>query len=268
MKHVAGLILAASVGALGAADLPAARHAFTVIAHRGNHTRAHENTLAALRAAAEAGIDYVEIDVRRTADGRYVLMHDGTVQRMTDGTGKVSELTLAQLQALKVRDLRRPEIAADSVPTLEEALAVIKGRVHVYLDFKSGDRAEVARILRQAGVIRQILVYDDSAAVPEWRKVAPELPLIVSPPDNLKTPEALVAFAKQLGVEVLDADWALYSAEMVAAAGRAGIKVWPDIQAGEETPDYFTKVLALGFTGVQTDHPEQLLAWLKEHKRR
>jgi len=140
--------------------------------------------------------------------------------------------------------------------------------VNVYLDFKEGDRAEVARKIRDAGVVRQVLVYDEIEAVPEWRKVAPELPLIVSPPETIKTAGALVSFSKRLGVEVLDADWDQYSKEMVAAAENAGIKVWPDIQGREESPAYFMKVLALGFSGVQSDNPERLIAWLKEQKRR
>ena len=55
---------------------------------------------------------------------------------------------------------------------------------------------------------------------------------------------------------------------MVVAAEKAGIKVWPDIQGREENAAYFQKVLALGFTGVQSDNPERLIAWLKERGRR
>jgi glycerophosphoryl diester phosphodiesterase len=123
-------------------------------------------------------------------------------------------------------------------------------------------------MIRNAGVARQVLVYDEPGAVPEWRKLAPELPLIVSPPETIKTAEALVAFARRHGVEVLDADWEQYSQEMVAAAEKAGIKVWPDIQGPEENAAYFRKVLALGFNGVQSDNPEGLIAWLKEQRRR
>src|SRR5438045_7121592 len=96
---LAGLLLLLPLLAQ-AAELPQSRHNFVVIAHRGNHTRAHENTITALQHAIDAGIDYAEIDVRRTADGHYVLMHDRTVDRMTDGRGPVNQLTLAQIRAL------------------------------------------------------------------------------------------------------------------------------------------------------------------------
>jgi glycerophosphoryl diester phosphodiesterase len=239
-----------------------------VIAHRGNHTRAHENTLAALQAAIDAGVDYAEIDVRRTLDGHYVLMHDRTVDRMTDGHGAVKEMPLAAVQALHVRDLRRPKIQSDRVPTFGEVLKLIKGRLNIYLDFKEGDREVVAQAIREAGVANQILVYDGFESVQEWHRVAPELPLIVSPPDEAKTPRQVTEIATTNRIEVLDGSWEGYSQEMVTAAKRAGVKIWPDIQNGHEEGSYFEKVIKLGFTGVQTDHPEELIAWLKEHHKR
>jgi glycerophosphoryl diester phosphodiesterase len=268
MKPWSWLLVAALICSLSAAELPATNHAFVVIAHRGNHTRAHENTLTALEHAIEAGADYAEIDVRKTADGHYVLMHDSRVDRMTDGHGLVAELTLAQVKTLSVRDLKRPEIPPDKVPTLEEALARIKGRLHLYLDFKAGDRADVAKRIRRAGVDRQVLVYDDASRVEEWHRTCPDLPVITSPPETLKTAAALVDFAEKSKIEVLDGDWTAYTREMVQAAERAGIRVWPDIQEEKENADYFAKVVALGFTGAQTDHPEEFIAWLKQKSLR
>jgi glycerophosphoryl diester phosphodiesterase len=189
MKFTSWFLMFMLVTSAEGADLPACRHGFTVIAHRGDHARAHENTLAAIQQAIAAGVDYVEIDVRRTVDGHYVLMHDSTVERMTDGHGRVSELTLKQVQALHVRDPKRPQIPEDHVPTFNETLIVIKGRINLYLDFKDGDRDEVARAIREAGVTKQVLVYDDAESVLAWRRAAPELPLIVSLPENARTPE-------------------------------------------------------------------------------
>lgn len=268
MKSFLVLAVAGLVVRVMAADLPEQKHPFTVIAHRGCHTHAHENTLTAINHAIAAGVDYAEIDVRRTSDGHYVLMHDSTLDRMTGAHGAVASLSLAQLRKLSVRDLKRPEIPPDRIPTLGEVLSLAKGRIHLYLDFKSGDRAAVAAAIREAGVERQVLVYDVVSNVPEWRRVAPQLPLIVSAPDNLKAPKDLIDFARKTGVEVLDGYWSAYSVEMVTSAEAAGIKVWPDIQDGTEKPEYYAKVLKLGFSGAQTDHPERFVAWLKELSRR
>ncbi len=263
--HYLTLILSAAVA--GAAELPASQHHFVVIAHRGDHTRAHENTLTALRNAIATGVDFAEIDVRRTLDGEHVLMHDRTVDRMTDGKGAVSELTLAQIRALHVRDPQRPQIQPDRIPTFAEVLSLIKGRLNIYLDFKDGDRAAVAQAIRQAGLTRQFLVYDDVESIDAWRRVAPELPLIVSPPDT-QEPQELVAFARARHIEVLDGPWSGYSPAMVRAASLAGVTVWPDIQSSREDEAYFASVVARGFSGVQTDHPEELIAWLKDHNLR
>jgi glycerophosphoryl diester phosphodiesterase len=84
------------------APIPKSKNGFVVIAHRGNHVEAQENTLAAFQNAIKVGADYVEIDLRTSKDSQLVIMHDGTVNRMTDGIGKVSDLTWAELQQLKV----------------------------------------------------------------------------------------------------------------------------------------------------------------------
>lgn len=77
--------------------MPKGRHAFTVVSHRGDHTHAPENTLAAYANAIEAGADYVEIDLRTTADSQLVIMHDGSVNRMTNDSGPVKDMSWAKL---------------------------------------------------------------------------------------------------------------------------------------------------------------------------
>ena len=266
MKLMCSLAMAIVTTPLPGAELPPIRHAFTVIAHRGNHSRAHENTLTALQHTVDAGIDYAEIDVRRTADSRYVLLHDSRVDRMTDGHGAVSALTLAQIKALHVQDPQRPQIAPDRVPTLNEALELAKGRLNLYIDFKDGDRPAVARIIREAKVMGHILIYDRAKHADEWRRCLPEAPLILSPPDETKTVKELADFVQQTQAEVVDGDWTLYSSEMVRAAQAVGAQVWPDVdvERGPALEECFRKVVMLGLRGVQTDCPEELVAWLKQ----
>ena len=96
-----------------------------VIAHRGFSAAAPENTLAAVAAAAEAGADGCEFDVYATRDGHVVLLHDKTVDRTTDGRGKVTELTLAELKRLDAGSWKDPKFAGQRVPTLEEALLAL-----------------------------------------------------------------------------------------------------------------------------------------------
>jgi glycerophosphoryl diester phosphodiesterase len=251
---------------LSAADLPALKHSTVVIAHRGEHLRHHENTLEAIDGAVEAGADFVELDVRRSSDGRYLLMHDASVDRMTDGKGRVVEQSWEQLSKLVVRDTRLTNIPPSRIPLFEEALARCRGRIHIYLDFKAGDRAKVAAMIREAGMERGVLVYDSASGIEEWRRLAPELPLITSPPKAaLTNSAALKEFVLQYLPEVLDE---APDSAFITAAGALCVKTWPDIQRADETPEYWRGIWDKGLRGFQTDHPAELVRWLKETGRR
>lgn len=122
-----------------------------VVGHRGCAAHAPENTLAALTMGLTAGAHAVEFDVRATADGVVVLMHDSTIDRTTGGTGHVHQLTLAQL-----RQARTPD--GQPVPTLDEALATV-GHAPVLIELKTpAASAETLRLLRRHGATGRALV--------------------------------------------------------------------------------------------------------------
>lgn len=100
-----------------------------VVAHRGASADHPENTLVAFEAAIAAGADGVELDVRLTADGVAVVLHDAETGVVTDGSGPVSGMRLAELKRLRVR--------GEEVPTLDEALEVISGRAIANLEIKN-----------------------------------------------------------------------------------------------------------------------------------
>lgn len=113
------------------------------IGHRGgSFGSAPDNTLAALRKAFEEGAAGVEIDTRLTADGIAVCFHDETVDRTTDGSGPVSDYTLAALKTLDAGSRYDPAFAGERVPTLVEALNEARGKGIVYLDIKTDDQTE------------------------------------------------------------------------------------------------------------------------------
>src|SRR5215471_13671861 len=93
-----------------------------ISAHRGYSSDFPENTLPALGAALEAGADVAEIDVRLTRDDKLVLMHDTTVDRTTDGSGPVREMTLAEVKRLDAGSWFVRKFAGTRVPTLDEVL--------------------------------------------------------------------------------------------------------------------------------------------------
>jgi glycerophosphoryl diester phosphodiesterase len=104
-----------------------------VVAHRGASAEEPENTLPAFEAAVGAGADAVEFDVRMSADGHAVVMHDPAVDRTTDGHGLVRDLTLSDLKRLRARS----SSGAAEIPTLAETLALLSGRVAVDVEIKN-----------------------------------------------------------------------------------------------------------------------------------
>ena len=127
-----------------------------VIAHRGLSARAPENTLAAFRAAAGAGVPWVECDVQLTADGHAVLLHDETLDRTTDGTGRLADTPLAGLRGLDAGGWFDAAFAGESIPALSEALDLLAALgLGVNLEIKSGPGRgpEAARaVLSELGI--------------------------------------------------------------------------------------------------------------------
>ncbi|RFF46161.1 glycerophosphodiester phosphodiesterase [Xanthomonas campestris] len=141
-----------------------------VVAHRGCHAAAPdhgfndtapENSLAALQRCIAIGADVMETDVRRAADGTLVMLHDATVDRTTDGTGKLSELTLADLQKLRLRSDEggaQAPLTDQRVVTLEQMLAAAKGHILLNLDVKDAIYVQVVDAVTRAGMQHQVIV--------------------------------------------------------------------------------------------------------------
>lgn len=131
--------------------------AVIVVAHRGASAYAPENTLAALRAAGSCGADMAEIDVRSTRDGELVVVHDPTLIRTTDAAARfperrpwrVTDFTLEEVRSLDAGSWFAPEFAGERVPTLAEALEVLRDtgvRALVELKTERRDRVVGARL--------------------------------------------------------------------------------------------------------------------------
>ncbi|XQA66102.1 glycerophosphodiester phosphodiesterase family protein [Xanthomonas sacchari] len=171
-----------------------------VVAHRGCHNpapahgfpgHAPENSLLGLERCVTLGVDMLETDIRRAGDGTLVMFHDATVDRTTDGTGKVAELTWPQLSRLRLRDDEGGADAplTDQHPlTLQQMLAAAKGRIMLNLDVKAPIYAEVVEAVRRAGMERQVVVKtevgvasQDLASMPPFDRIN-FTPVLLNPP--------------------------------------------------------------------------------------
>jgi glycerophosphoryl diester phosphodiesterase len=128
-----------------------------IIAHRGASGHAPENTMAAFQLAMQQGADGIELDVMLSKDGRLVVIHDDTVDRTTNGTGLVKDMTLAQLQALDAGN-------GAQIPTLEEVLHTFGGRFLINIELKNYATPfdalprVVAELLNSNGFSRSVIV--------------------------------------------------------------------------------------------------------------
>lgn len=144
-----------------------------ICAHRGASDTHPENTLAAFREAIRLGVHMIEFDVALTKDNQLVLMHDATVDRTTDGTGLVSELTLAEVKKLDAGSWKGKQFAGERVPTLREALDMMPDNVWLNVHLKGGaDLAErVAQTLVASERLHQSFLACGSASAEAAKRI-------------------------------------------------------------------------------------------------
>ena len=140
---------------------PGASAGLLVVAHRSCWREAPENSIAAMNACIDLGVDMLEVDVRKTKDGHLVVIHDETVDRTTNGSGLVAELTLEELRTLKLREgAGGPDATTTehSIPLLDEVLDELDGRVMINLDAKEDIREQTVAVARAKGVEDQVVI--------------------------------------------------------------------------------------------------------------
>jgi len=286
LAGVAGLAAAAIVFALLTAH-PAADRAWfraddppvLVIAHQGGNQVRPDNTLAAFQYAAELGADVLEMDIHSTADGVLVVIHDDSVDRTTDGTGKVSEMTLDEIKALDAAYRWSPPEAPErfpyrgqgiTIPTLEEVFQAFP-EMRMTIEIKQADPpigAAFCDLMRTYGMLDKVLVASfNSEAMKEFRAVCPEA-ATSAPQDEVLT--FYVLYRLGLGQAYTPAGQAFQVPEerfglrvltprfVRAAHGRnLEVQAWT-INA----PEDMQRMIALGVDGIITDRPDLLLELL------
>ena len=112
-----------------------------IVAHRGSSNQAPENTLGAFQRAVDESADAIELDVRCTADGEVIVFHDAYLRRTTNGTGLVEHKTLRQLRTLSAGSWFGRPFEGENIPTLDETIGLINGRLGINIEIKSGGRS-------------------------------------------------------------------------------------------------------------------------------
>ncbi|MEJ2408194.1 MAG: glycerophosphodiester phosphodiesterase family protein [Novosphingobium sp.] len=255
-----------------------------VVAHRACWKGTSENSLDAIRACIAAGIDMVELDVRATRDGKLVLMHDATVDRMTEGTGKVSGLDWAELRKLHLReekgrrDGRPTPLTARRIPTFAEALRVAKDHVLINVDAKVPLSPAILAMIDAAGGRGQVL-FKAEAPLEQVRELAPWvgdvrfMPILREPAIKADPAAAISAYdpIRPVGyeIDVKDRGFAPVMTPLIHArcarywvdslSGRA----FSDTDAVDDPDAVWGRLVTLGVDAIQTDEPVMLKAYLR-----
>jgi len=236
-----------------------------LLAHRGVVRHAPENTLPAFETAVALGVS-IELDVYQTRDGQLVVIHDGSVDRTTNGSGEVTKMSLAEIRRLDAGSWFHPRFAGLKVPTLEEVFRLIHDRqrrpVTIALNMKvisPGIEAKIVKLVEKYDLFEQLFAFGQPAdSSRRFKKASPRLRTTVVKIYDSKQ------FADALKNPLADCLWVGFvpGRDEMDRARRLGRQVWLSLYISGNRPDIWDKARASGMTGVCTDWPlECRLHW-------
>lgn len=231
---------------------------FQVIAHRGMMRQAPENTRPALELAIEAGIEWVEVDVRLTSDGYHVLIHSSSLDKTTDGKGSVEEHTMAQIKQLDAGSWFSPQYAGERILSLEECLDLAFRRINLYLDCKRVNPQLLVRQILQAGMQNQVVVFGKLDLLRQIRALSNgEIAIMAKwwPEYGL---DAWLADVQPDAVEI-NAD--VITPEICKAFHEKEVYVQAKTLGEWDRPEIWNKMLRAKVDWIQTDLPKELIAY-------
>jgi glycerophosphoryl diester phosphodiesterase len=242
-----------------------------MVAHRGFSGGAPENTMAAFKKAIEIGSDMIELDVHLSKDGEVVVIHDDTLNRTTDGKGKVVSYTLNELKQLDAGSWFGPQFSGERIPTLKEVLELTHGQVLLCIELKGGDLGQYTlkdladrslQEVEKAGMLSQVLFASfDLSAIERVREKDPGIPVALIYSKSWSSPREVTGGK---AIPVLSFLGTVLTQTNVSKAQQQGIKVLVWTLNTEEQIEYF---LNMGVDGIITNHPDRLIRILQKRYR-
>ncbi|MGD8779139.1 MAG: glycerophosphodiester phosphodiesterase family protein [Ignavibacteria bacterium] len=265
------------------------------ILHRGDWRNAPENSLQAIQNAIDMGIDIVEIDIRKTKDGEFILMHDNTLNRTTTGKGLVSDYTLAEIKQLNLKNGLGSTRVKHKVPSLREALLLAKGKIMFNADKAYDYIREIHEHAKQTGTADHIIykgwvdfdkfiqdygdlkdsIYFMPIADLRKKEGNKDFVIKVENENGESMVEEFVTKLQPVAIEFVFADTLSSVLNKLYEYRKQGTRtwvnsLWPSICAGYDddaalsNPDsVYGWLISKGFNMIQTDRPKFLLDYLK-----
>jgi glycerophosphoryl diester phosphodiesterase len=220
---------------------------FMIIGHRGAAGYEPENTLLSFQKAVEIGVDWVEMDIRRSADGHLVVIHDDTVDRTTNGHGKVSEMTLAELKQLDAGK-------GQKIPTLQETFDFLKGNVKIIAEIKEkGTETELLDVIDRNNMVNACMVSSfftySIRRIKEFSPQSPTAAIFSHLPIDYKE------LALDIMADAIFMRKDIVTKAFIDEAHKNGftVCVW-----NEDTPEEIRKYAAMGPDYMSSNYPDRL----------
>ncbi|MFD1143301.1 glycerophosphodiester phosphodiesterase [Larkinella insperata] len=238
-----------------------------ISAHRGSSLVAPENTLATFRTVLQWPVSYLEIDVRTTRDGQLVILHDGNLDRTTNGSGPVQNRTLAELKQLSAGKGFGESFNEERIPTLKEVGRLLRDwnqtstrKVHLYVDCKAVQPQKLVDELAELNLLDDAVFYGSDAFLMALKQAFPRAKLMPS----LRSADEMTAKVQQLQPYAFDVRWPSLTAELIQRIHAHGIRVFSDALDFFETPEHYRKAAQMGVDVIQTDFVERVSQALKK----
>ncbi|MDN3667580.1 glycerophosphodiester phosphodiesterase family protein [Algibacter miyuki] len=242
-----------------------------VASHRAAHQEYPENSIKAIEECIRLGVDIVELDLRQTKDGEIIVMHDSTVDRTTNGNGRVDDLNWNDLQNLNL--IFKGKETNEKIPSFEDVLKVTKEKILIDVDFKANSIDAISKtyaLIEEYGMESQVLFYlYDYEKIPLLRSMNSKIKIM----PRAYNKKDIKRIFKYDGIYITHIDESFYKAPLMEKMILQGSRVWinalgkyDDMEKHKEKSG-FDKLLEKKYINViQTDFPEELLQYLKEKK--
>ena len=210
-----------------------------------------------MQIALDLEVDYIEMDVRQTLDGQSILLHDGNLDRTTNGKGPVNKMNFKDLRALSAGSWFDPFFASEKVPMLEEACSLVadhnknnRHKTYFYVDCKEINAKVLIDILNKYNLLDESVFYLNSIEqIGQIRALAPQAKMM----PGLGRAKDLDRMVDMYHPFALDANWNELSKELIEKAHARGVKIFSDGFGNDMNADSYIKAIQAGIDVISTN---------------
>ena len=237
-----------------------------VAAHRGAHIGNCENSVLSTKQSIKLGVDIIELDVKVTKDGIPVLMHDGTINRTTNGTGKVSDYTLEELQKFRLKSWLGI-LTDEKIPTFEQILRIAKGKILIDIDLKTDNIEPVVAVVQKTQMQNQVFYFDNDYDVLNRIKKLDDKSLFMPRAYSYEMADSAIILYNPPIVHI---DPSFYDEKVSKLIRENNARIWINaLGEADATMRYgkmkkvMDKLIVHGANVIQTNEPAMLLEYLR-----